>query len=140
MKRANKAVSETVGTLLLLGISVALFSVVYLSVLTIYPSSTKPSVNFICSVDENNENITIEHCGGKELDLDTEIQISINATNDKISVRDYLNNESKKNGEWNVGERVVYPVEDITDKMVSVSVIDKESNSVIMMIGFQAGE
>ena len=140
MKRTNKAVSETVGTMLLLGISIALFSVVYLSVLTIYPSSTRPSVNLICSVDENNKNITLEHCGGKKLDLDTEIRITINETNEKFTVSDYLNNESKDNGAWNIGERVVYPVEDITDKMVSVSVVDKDSNSVIMIIGFQAGE
>lgn len=140
MNRANKAVSETVGTIILLGISVALFSVVYVSVLTIYPSSARPSVNIICSVDENNQNITLEHCGGKRLELDTEIRITINETNEKFIIEDYLNNDSKENGAWNVGERVKYPVEDITNKMVSVSVVDKESNAVIMMIGFQAGE
>ena len=140
MNRANKAVSETVGTIILLGISVALFSVVYVSVLTIYPSSPRPSVNIICSVDENNLNITLEHCGGKQLELDTEIQITINETNEKFIVEDYLNNDSKENGAWDVGERVKYPVEDISNKMVSVSVVDKESNAVIMMIGFQAGE
>jgi FlaG/FlaF family flagellin (archaellin) len=140
MNRANKAVSETVGTMLLLGISIALFSVVYISVLTIYPSDTSPSVNIIFSVDENNTNITIEHCGGKELDLDTEISITIDEANEKFSVGDYLSNESKNNGAWNAGERVKYPVEDITDKNVLVSVIDKVSNSVIMTIGFQEGE
>jgi hypothetical protein len=140
MNRANKAVSETVGTIILLGISIALFSVVYVSVLTIYPSTSRPSVNIICSLDENNKNITLEHCGGKRLDLDTEIQITINETNEKFIVEDYLNNDSKENGAWNVGEQVKYPVEDITDKMVLVSVVDKESNAVIMMIGFQAGE
>ncbi len=139
MKRANQAVSEIVGTMLLLVISITLFSVVYISVLTIYPSSTKPSVNIICAIDENN-NIIIEHCGGKELDLDTKVSITIAETNEKFTVGDYLNNESKNNGVWDVGEKVIYPVENITDKMISVSVIDKHSNSVIMMIGFQVGE
>ena len=139
MKRANQAVSEIVGTMLLLVISITLFSVVYLSVLTIYPSSTRPAVNIICSMDEN-DNITIEHCGGKKLDLDTEVSITIAETNERFTVGDYLNNESKNNGVWDVGEKVVYPVENIIDKMVSVSVIDKHSNSLIMTIGFQVGE
>jgi hypothetical protein len=132
MKRTNKAVSEIVGTLLLLGISITLFSAIYFSVSTIYPSSIRPSVNLICSVEKNE--IIIEHRGGKTLDLDTKFTVTIAGTNEKFTVGDYLNNKSRDNGVWNIGEQVVLPVGDITDKNVSVSIIDVHSNSIIMMV------
>jgi len=135
MKRTNIAVSETVGTLLLLGISVSLFSVIYLSVLIVSPSPIRPSVNLICTVEKNN--ITLEHRGGKTLDLDTEIIVTTNGTDETLTVNDYMNNESKENGVWNIGERVVYPAGDITDLKVSVTVVDVYSNSVIMMAVLQ---
>jgi len=135
MKRTNIAVSETVGTLLLLGISVSLFSVIYLSVLIVSPSPIRPSVNLICTLEKNN--ITLEHRGGKTLDLDTEIIVTTNGTDETLTVNDYMNNESKENGVWNIGERVVYPAGDITDLKVSVTVVDVYSNSVIMMAVLQ---
>ena len=135
MKRTNIAVSETVGTLLLLGISVSLFSVIYLSVLIVSPSPIRPSVNLICTLEKNN--ITLEHRGGKTLDLDTEIIVTTNGTNETLTINDYMNNESKENGVWNIGERVVYPAGDITDLKVSVTVVDVYSNSVIMMAVLQ---
>jgi len=135
MKRANKAVSETVGTMILLGISISLFSVIYFSVMTIYPNSISPSVNLICSYDENN--IIIENRGGKTLDLDTKFIVTIDGISEKFAIYDYLNSESKDNGIWNIGEQVVYPIGDITDKNVSLSVIDVHSNSVIMMVNVQ---
>jgi len=140
MEKTNITVIETFRTMVLLGISIALFSVIYLSVLTIYPSPNSPSVNIICSVDEKNNNITIEHRGGKKLDLDIEISITIDDVNDKFSVGDYLDNDSKNNGVWNLGEKVVYPAENITNKKILVAVIDLQSNSVIMVLGFQTGE
>ncbi len=135
MKRSNKAVSETVGTLMLLGISVSLFSVLYVSVITIYPNSSSPSVNLLCSIEGNN--IIIEHRGGKTLDLNTKFIVTINGTDEKFSVYDYLNNKFKENGVWNVGEQVVYPVGNIIGKKVSLSVIDVNSNSVIVMVDLQ---
>ncbi len=132
MKRDNEAISETVGTILLLGITITLFSFIYLSIITIYPISTSPSINLICSEEENN--IIIEHRGGKTLELDTKIIVTINDTSKNFTVYDYLNNESRDNGMWNIGEQVVYPVGDIKDKRVSLSVIDVHSNSMIMRL------
>ena len=135
MKRVDKAVSESVGTLLLLGITISLFSVVYFCVVTIYPITASPSVNLLCTCSENN--ITILHRGGKTLDLDTKFIITINGTSQNFRVYDYLDNESRYNGKWNIGEQVVYPVGDITNKKVSISVIDVNSNSVITMVNIQ---
>lgn len=135
MKRRNIAVTEMVGTLLLLVISVSLFSIIYFSVLTVSPYPTKPSVNLICTLENNN--ITLDHRGGKTLDLETEITVTINGTNEKFIVNNYINNTFKENGVWNIGERVIYPTEDVTDLKVSVSVFDIRSNSVVMTVVLQ---
>ena len=135
LKRRNIAVTEMVGTLLLLTISVAIFSVLYLSILTVSPSPAQPYVDLICTLD--NDNITLEHRGGNPLDLDTVITVTINDVNEKFIVDNYINNDYKENGEWNVGEKVSYPTGDVTDLKVSVSVVDKSSNSVIMMVNLQ---
>jgi hypothetical protein len=135
VKRRNIAVTEMVGTMLLLVISVAIFSVLYLSIVTVSPNPAQPSVNLICTLD--NENITFEHRGGETLDLDTVITVTINDVNNKFIVDNYINNDFKEDGEWNVGERVIYPTGDVTDLKVSVSVVDKLSNSVIMMVDLQ---
>lgn len=135
MKRANIAVSETVGTLLLLGMSITLFSVIYFSIMTIYPISANPSINLICSKDGNN--ITIEHRGGKTLDLETKIILNIEGYNiPPKTLRELYFTDINCDGFWSIGEIVVYN-EDVTNKNVSVSVIDARSNSVIMMLNFQ---
>ena len=135
VKRRNNAVTEMVGTMLLLVISVAIFSVLYLSIVTVSPNPAQPSVNLICTLD--NENITFEHRGGETLDLETVITVTIDDVNNKFIVDNYINNDFKQDGKWNVGERVIYPTGDVTNLKVSVSVVDKLSNSVIMMIDLQ---
>jgi hypothetical protein len=135
MKSDKKAVSEIVGTLLLLTISISLFTIIYLFVFTIYPSSASPSVNLICLAEENK--IIIEHRGGKTLDLDIKFIVTIDGTNEEFKVGDYLNNEFKIDGIWNIGERVELPVGNITDKKVTLTGVDIHSNSVILMVFLQ---
>ena len=135
MKRDNKAVSETVGTLMLLGISVSLFSVLYISIGTIYPSSSSPSANLLSSIENNN--IIIEHRGGKTLDFNTKFIVTINKIDSTYVVYDYLSNESRNDSGWNFGEKVVSPVGDLTGKKVTLSVIDIKSNSIILIVDLQ---
>lgn len=63
----------------------------------------------------------------------TEIILTFNGTNEKFQVSDYLNNESKENGVWNTAEQVIYPADDISGLLVEVTVIDLDSNSLVMM-------
>ena len=135
VRRVNIAVTEMVGTLLLLVISVAIFSVLYLSIVTISPNPAQPSVNLICTLD--NENITLEHRGGETLDLNTVITVTINDIKEEFVVEKHIDNKYKEDGEWKIGERVNYSTGDVTDLKVSVSVVDKSSNSVIMMADLQ---
>ena len=128
--RVNNAVSEVVGTAILLGIAISLFSIVQVIALSFPFNPSTPSARLVGTVNQNT--IVIEHNGGESLSLDTEFTVTINGTNEKLTVSDYLNNESRDNGVWNIGERVVYPAGDIADLEVSVTIIDVKSNSIIM--------
>ena len=143
-KRAEQAVSDIVATILLLGITVALFSVVSLVVLSYpFPEST-PIVNIVGYVDGNN--ITLEHNGGEDLGLDTKISVIINGTDSYLfTVNDiFLDNNLKENG-WNVGENVVIdsteaPINsDIKTSRVEVTVVDVVSNSIVLTGILQEG-
>jgi hypothetical protein len=137
MKMKNKAVSEIIGTLLLLGLSISLFTVIYISVITLYPTSISPTVNLICTLED--DDVIIEHRGGKTLNLDTKIIVTIAGTNYRFTAGEFLNSKSKENGVWNVGEKIVYPAGDTTDFEVTISIVDIKSNSLIMVGVLQDG-
>lgn len=135
IKRIETAVSEIIGTLLLLMIVVMFFTILYLQVLSIPNPTSAAIVNIVGKIDENC--ILLEHAGGETLNLDTDISITIDNSTIDITVGDYLDDESKEDGLWSLGERVVYPVKiDLLDlnknPQAEIIVIDRSSNSIIM--------
>jgi len=136
IKRVEKAVSEIIGTVLLLMISVMFFTVLYFQVLSA-PTPTPPIiVNIAGTIEENC--ILLEHRGGEILSLDTEISITIDGSTVDMTVGEYLDNESKDDGVWSLGERMVYPIKiDILDlnknPQAEIVVIDRDSNSLVMI-------
>jgi len=112
-KKSNDAVADIIGTVLMLGMAISLIAIVYISVLS-YPFTPSPiSADLIGSVDGNS--IIIEHHGGDSLSLGTEIMITVGGSATRITVEDYLDDESKADGLWNIGERVVYSDETLTN-------------------------
>jgi len=115
---------------------VVFFSALYFQVLST-PTPTPPLiVNIAGAIEENC--ILLKHCGGETLSLDTEISITIDDYTVNIVARDYLDDESKDDEWWSMGERVVYPIKiDILDlnknPQAEIVVIDKNSNSLVMM-------
>ena len=134
-KRKNHAVSEIVGTVMLLGMAIAMFTLVQLfafGLLSENPNS--PSVRLVASVDD--ENITIFHNGGESLPLNTRILYTVN---DSESLSSSINaseniSEIKHNNLWGVGEIVKFNpgFGNLNNSKVEILVIDVESNSVIM--------
>lgn len=138
-KKTDEAVSEIVGTILLLGITVSLFSVMCVIVLSYPFSPSSPSTNLVGMVE--GEYLLIEHRGGKALDLGTKVSLTIGDNMSKIIiVGDYLNNESKGDNRWGIGEWFVYQNNNITGKKVGIAVVDIESDSVILIETFQGNE
>ena len=141
-KRANNAVSEIIGIILLLAMAVALFSVVYLFVMhdaLDISENSPPSVTVLGTI--GGSDIILEHRGGEALSLDTEIMITISGIVYNITVGDLLDNESKEDGKWSVGEKLSYdPSMDITGRQVEILVIDVKSGSMVMQGTLQEGE
>jgi len=137
-KRKKLAVSEIIGTILLLIISVTLFSVVYAAFFSIQVEPPSPSVNLVGTIDGNQ--LFLEHRGGKALSLDTEIIIDFNGNSREsldVDESNFLPDENKDDGQWNIGERFTFPLSILSNFIrfdpVDIMVIDKESNSAVMM-------
>ena len=102
IKRMNKkAASEIIGTVLLLGMAIAFFSVLSITVLSYPSSSSSPSTNLVGMIiptneTNNEENLLIEHRGGDALSLDTKVIITFNngtSKNIRIGDGNYLNDQ-----------------------------------------------
>ena len=130
LKDSNYMVSEIVGTVLLLGVAVTVFSTLYASVFSHPSPSFEPNITLVGTIEGSN--IIIEHRSGEALGLDTEIKIS----NDELPhiAGDYLDEKSKEDGVWNIGERVSIPFTyNIAETQAEIMVIDKHSNSLLLI-------
>lgn len=135
-KRKNHAVSEVFGTILLILISVTLFSVVQIAMFSIPAERSSPSVNIVVTIDGNG--LILEHRGGQSLSLDTEVIVSSGSeSTERISINDYLSDEYKIDGKWDIGERVIYPLDNLSNfnrfDPLDVLVVDFDSSSIVMM-------
>ena len=107
MKQSTTAVSEIVGTMLLLIIAVVAFSAVYANVLSDEGPSPYVHNRIVSSVE--GMNIVLEHQGGHPLSLDTKISFYIGSSKVVVHPGDEINglsSEDKADGEWNVGEKI----------------------------------
>jgi len=134
--RQNKAVSEILGTVLLLGIVVASLSVIYYNVYSIPPPSYPPNVTIIGYVEGNN--LVFEHQKGDSLSLDTKITLHTKIKNDTFLVQQYLDTDALQDGEWNIGERMIYPfsynISTIRSYFASdLQIADLDSNSLVFV-------
>jgi flagellin-like protein len=134
IRKSNEAVSEVVGTVLLLGMTVSLFSLLSFTVLSYPFNPSPPSVNLIGYMGGTNDatDVIIEHYGGDSLGITTsKVIVNINGTSTDVNITKFLN-DSNNNALWDLGEMLVYPVGDVAGKQVEVTVVDTKSNSVIM--------
>jgi len=136
--KSNNAVSEIIGTMLLIGISVTLFSVIYVSLFTVEVIPASPSVNMIGTIDKNI--LILDHIGGEDLSLDTIVIMEFPDNSKKNIIVDdsnnYLTVEAKADDKWNIGERFTYSLDyepgfNRYDPL-KIMIVDKESNSLIM--------
>ena len=133
-KGDDTAISEIIGTILMLGMAIALFTAVSL-IITSYPLSTpSPQVDLVGFIDGSN--IIFEHHGGPSLLSDTRLGITINGSTTIILVGSYIE-DNNNNNRWDIGEQVIYTTSGINQAQVDVMVIDYASNSVLMMATIQ---
>jgi len=129
IRKSNGAVSEILGTALLLGITISLFSLLSIVVLSYPFTPSSPSVNLVGYIDGTN--VTLEHYGGESLDLTNKVIVRIQDTYTKINIADFLD-DANNNDLWDLGEQLIYPVGNVTGEQIEVTVVDSRSNSIIM--------
>lgn len=133
IKNKNDAVSEMLGTVLLLLIAVVSFMIIEANVLLNPLTDDQSYITIVGEITE--KNITLLHRGGESLSLKTKVifEIDENIYNIIVGENDYLVSEFKVDGLWNIGESLIFTqAYDLDNSEVKVTVIDGESNTVIM--------
>jgi len=120
----------------LLGITIVLFGVLnYIVFSYSFEGPATPSVNLIGSIDTEHHNITIEHTGGKTLDGDTQIIVTIGNTTYKKTAAELLSKDT-----WIFGDTVNFHyLDNITNRYVKVIVVDPLTNTLILSAVLQQG-
>jgi len=133
IKKNNYAISEMLGSVLLLLIAVTSFMVIHANILfNPFPDDQ----TFVTIVGEiKGKNITLLHKGGESLSLQTKaiFEIGENTFNIIIGENEYLDSEFKVDGLWNIGESLIFKQgSDLNNLKVKVTIVDVETNSVVM--------
>ncbi len=133
--RKADAVSEIIATVLLLAVAVSVFSVIYVVVLSA-PMPSEQSTAIVAGDIIDNQ-IVLTHQGGKSLTIGEEsYQIQTTAGEYSRFVFDDINN----NGLWDIGEQVRFTYDDLTEKQVTVTVVDVATNDVVLYGVLQEGK
>jgi len=129
----EKAVTELMGTMFLLAIAVCVISVIMITVVSSLNDTADVQVDILGKIEGNN--VILEHQGGENLGLDTEVFLEIGGYEEEFTAGDYLDENSKFDGFWSIGEQVIYPsslFDDIEELMVDAKVIDPATKSLIL--------
>lgn len=127
--RENQAVTPVFATVLLLLISVSIFSILYTQVLSMQPPVSQPKVNLALTTNEHN--FTVYHMGGSELSLDTIFRFDFNNNIIEKEARDLLSFEEQNNS-FSIGDSAQYGNTSFIGNNVSLTVIDVESNYILL--------
>lgn len=136
-KRTDEAVSDILGTMLLLTVAVSVFSVISLNTLSGISLEEHLLVTIVGGLEGNN--IILTHRGGESLPLETEIVFTIAGTQLNFTAGQLLDNKSKKDGLWTVSELVVYSGTNLTGLRVEAKVIDVKDDTILLMGILQHG-
>jgi len=138
-----RAVSEVVGSVLLLLMTVTVFSGIIIFVDSIQGPGNQTFVDLVPAIDRtdaNNGIVIITHAGGQPLDASTtEIVVLVNSTRYQLAVADGL---VPVGGKWNTGQRWMVPFGSNTlsqNATVQVTVIDLNVNQIVLLALVQRG-
>ena len=135
--RGNLGVSEIIGTVLLLGITVSLFSALQLIVLS--GEQQPPPPKTVIGGYLKNGMIVLQNQGGPSLDEQTLIQYQVESKVYDLHLNSSYFIDDNKNDEWDVGEQFKYPVSINDDSFVEAKVIDQKTNRLLFINVLQQG-
>jgi hypothetical protein len=143
IKTGNTAVSEIVGTVLLLAIAISIFSVVYMNVLSEDGPNPETFATIVGKIEA--EDLVFEHRSGETLDLDSQVILTVGGERQPPrALSELLDTSSQQDSVWNIGERIVWPLQNLgiaPEEQVRIDgeVYDKESNSMVFWGMLQDG-
>ncbi len=153
IRKGNNAVTEIIGTMILLLIAVAVFAVIFYTVVSNLNSSSETIVDIVGKM--NNGYIVLEHRGGEPLDKEqTNIIFTIGGYPESHDLSDLTVKRSDggdglTDGFWNIGETLYYIDEnwyinntwylDAETPRIEVKVGDETTNSLVMTGTLQEG-
>jgi len=150
-KNVNHAVSEVLGVVLLLGITISLFAFLNFFVNSFSFHQSGPIVSLTGDIDKVNSVINIKNNGGDSLEGTTKIVITIGTTTYQRNISEILNHvdnwklfvsNSDKNPElWDFSETVQFSFKgvDITGEYIQATVVDPIINTLLLSIVLQQG-
>jgi len=131
IKNKKDSTSEIMGSMILLVIAITIFSVVYVTLLSEAPINENTLVTITGTLEGNN--IIITHKGGYPLTMETVVVIKISGNQMNFTAEQLLDTESKTDGYWGVGERLVYGQNDLNSKNVEVTVVEPFNQDTIFV-------
>lgn len=145
--REDEAVSEIIGTILMLAIAVIIFSSLIVYVFSsANPSASPPDVNMVGYMGES-YNSVVEHRGGDSIPIDNLKVIIWKGEEESMAFEgtslQSIFHDTNDNSRWDVGDYISINCTSIfgsvTHWQISVAIIDKPSNSIIMSGILQQG-
>jgi hypothetical protein len=140
IKINNKAVSEILGSVLLMAIAVSAFTIVYINFLSDEGPSETTYVTIVGWIEDGN--LIFEHQRGEGINIDSKVTIIPRGDyrdKDTFTVDELLDNSiSNGNGIWDIGERLFYPGR-FTGWNVEAKIVDSKSNSIVFWGTLQDG-
>ncbi len=127
--RKNDAISEVISVILLIAIAILVFVLLHSQIISDSGPSIPAPVTLIGKLEA--DKLIIEHSRGPSLSLDTTCIVNIGGFSNSVSVGDLLSSKSKEDDLWNIGERLVYELENTTFFKVTCSIVDNKQNLVL---------
>ncbi|HDP97477.1 MAG TPA: type IV pilin [Euryarchaeota archaeon] len=142
-KWSDSGVSEVVGNILILAITVVLFSSVIAMVYQMPTPNDKINADFTASLEfstESNANLTLKHNGGEVL-YDYRTKILIDDESSPPAIYDLIDDpDFTSSTPWSIGMEWTMAMTGIsTSTKVDVSIIDTEANAIIWSSAVSGG-
>ncbi|MDD5777993.1 MAG: NosD domain-containing protein [Candidatus Thermoplasmatota archaeon] len=145
--KGREGVSEVLGTVLLLGVAVIIFSSLIIYVLSstdVSPSA--PDVHFVGSIDAS-QYVVVEHRGGESIPIEDLNVILWKGDEEREPFESTkligIFYDTNTNGRWDIGDYIKINCTQyfgqISRWQISIAIIDKPSNSVVMSGVLQHG-
>ena len=125
----NIAVSEVLSVIIVLSISVGVFITASFYILDDLEPEPEPSTIFHGTL--KNGIFIVEHTRGSALNLKTICLLEIGGIEERFVAGDLLDNKSKSDGLWDIGERINFNIENYTYFKIFCKIIDIEENIIL---------